>query len=100
MPLETVRQTSWSGSESQRRSQGTCSSNGYRPCVRPPRYVIEAGTPVKVRPLSGPGSKTWRPYVTKRTLTFDHPTHRIGRRELVFHEAGYAIRIDDYLCIQ
>ena len=94
-----ARQQSWSGSEQRRRPQRPCSTNGYVPCSRPPRYVIQAGTPVKVRCVTGK-RVPWRPYVTKRTLTFDHPTYRIGRRELVFHEAGYAIRLEEHLCIQ
>jgi len=97
--MPTDREESWTGSEHQRRPQRPCSTNGYRPCIRPPRYVIQAETPVKIRDLSVKHGK-WRPYVTKRTLIFDVPRYRIGKRELVFHEAGYAIRIDDYLCIQ
>ena len=93
------REQSWTGSEQQRRPQRACSSNGYTPCSRPPRYVIQAGSHVNVRSLSVKHAK-WRPYVTKRTLTFDHPRYRIGRRDLVFHESGYAIRVPDYLCIQ
>jgi hypothetical protein len=97
--MPRVREESWTGSEHQRRPQRPCSTNGYRPCLRPPRYVIKAGTPVKVRDIREKYGK-WRSYVTKRTLAFDKPRYRIGRRELVFHKAGYAIRIEDYLCIQ
>jgi len=94
------REETWTGSEQQRQPQRPCSANGYTPCRRPPRYAIPAGTPVHVRPLSGPGRRSWRSYTTQRDLAFDHPHHRIGRLEVVFHEAGYAIRLPEHLCIQ
>lgn len=90
---------SWAGSEHQRRPQRPCSANGYTPCVRPPRYVIPAGTPVRIRQIDTTRNP-WRPYVTKRELVFDQPKYRIGRFDLVFHEANYAIRLPEHLCIQ
>lgn len=94
------REQSWAGSEHQRRPQRPCSANGYTPCVRPPQYVIPAGTPVHVRALRGPGRRSWRAYTTKRTLEFDRFQARSGRFEVIFHDAGYAIRLPEHLCIQ
>lgn len=90
---------SWTGSERQRQPQRPCSTNGYTPCRRAPRYFISAGSHVQVRRIDTVRNP-WRPYVTKRDLSFSSPKYRIGRRDLVFHESGYAIRIQEHLCIQ
>lgn len=89
--MPRYQQHSWSGSERQRRPQGTCSSNGYKP-VRRPAYTIPAGTRVKYVKIDA-NPQNWRPYVTKRTLEFDSYESRGPGHYLQFREQGYLIRV-------
>lgn len=84
-----MRATSWSGSESERNPQGVCSSNEYVP-NRQPRFLIKAGTIVKVKSVSKGGD--WLPYRTKRDLGYAMYESRRGWF-LTFREEGYWILV-------
>jgi hypothetical protein len=78
---------SWTGSEGQRRAQGTC-----RPPATPeePRYRIPAGTPCQVRKLCG--RRPWRTHETKKELTAENAyDRRAGYLE--FRIGEWAIRV-------
>jgi len=84
-----MRATSWSGSENERNPQGVCSSNGYVP-NRQPRFLIKAGTIVKVKSVNKGGD--WLPYRTKRDLGYTRYESREGWF-LTFREEGYWILV-------
>lgn len=84
-----LREASWTGSESQRRPQGNCSSNGYVP-VTTHRFEIPQGTVVDVKDIQKNGA--WFSYKTRRALGYARYESRVAGA-LVFREEGYWIRV-------
>ncbi len=88
---EKIIQHSWSGSESQRRPQGTCLPPTCPP-NKTPRYFIPPGTPVVVTKIV-PYSQHERKHQTKQGLAFEKfETCRDG--EYVFRHFGWSVQVD------
>lgn len=82
--------TSWTGSERQRKSQGTCLPPKHPP-NRTPLYTIPAGTMVRVRKVTE-FDNLWRNYTTQIAMGFDRPERAMGL-SLEFRHEGWLIRI-------
>ena len=88
--LERYRATSWSGSEDQRRPQGVCLPPA-RPPVVVPRFLIRAGTPCEITPLSRIG---WRPYTTTREAPFERfESYDRKTKTYQFRDRGWLLRV-------
>lgn len=79
---------SWTGSEHERREQGTC-----RPPVHAPnlttRFTIPAGTEITLCDIQ---ASVWKQYTTKEELRFErYESYRDG--EYQFRHEGYWIRV-------
>jgi hypothetical protein len=88
---EPYRFSSWSGSESHRREQGSC-----RPPQTAPNLVahfcIAKDTPCQIRRVS---ETKWRSFRTRRDLGFDHYEFN-DCGSMVFRDNGYQIRVPLY----
>jgi hypothetical protein len=86
--MEEQRATSWTGTERQRREQGVCLPPA-RPAVRVPRFLIPAGSSVRVSRVS---RLCWRPHFTRKELHFErHEGYRNG--QYTFRHQGYLISV-------
>lgn len=82
-----MKATSWSGSESSRREQGICRPPAHKP-DKTPRFIVQAGTPCSIRPVTDP---TWQGYRTRKTVGFD--------RYESLCDGCYVFRLDGYLML-
>ncbi len=87
--MTTVLQPSWTGSENERKPQGTC-----RPPVKPmdetPRFLIPVATEVQVVDVTG---GEWRTYVTTKDNEFERYDSR-GSNTYTFRRGGWLMRVD------
>lgn len=94
-------ETSWTGSETQRREQGNCPASPIdstasippweRERAKPDRWELPAGTPILVRKLED-GPKKWQPHRTREALQFATAEH-IAAGKMVFRHLGYIISV-------
>ena len=81
-------QTSWTGSERQRREQGVCRPPKHKPNTTP-RFMVRAGTRVEVRRAD---RNRWFEYVTQRDLRFERRL-RYADYHYFFREGAYELRV-------
>lgn len=83
---------SWTGSENQRREQGTCSA----PAPHLATYRVRASSPCECRRVAkiSNGCGPWRPWTTTHTNKFHGYEQRDGRY-FIFRYGDYELRIHE-----
>jgi hypothetical protein len=85
-----VRQTSWTGSENERREQGICLPP-TRPAKKGSRFFVPVRTPCAISRVSPLG---WRSYITRKDVGFERfESYRAGVFEFRSDVGGWLMRV-------